>query len=388
VPVIATTFSSFGHEGDSGAIPLWSGLVTVGVSYFVFLAISYLADIYLETTEPEPNFPMVALSLAFFPKLLQGPIERAEVLLPQLRSSFRFDYAMARSGLALFLWGLFKKVVVADRLGIVVDAVYGNLHDYHGVTLVLATYCYAVQIYCDFSAYTDMALGTARLFNIHLTPNFNSPYLATSVADFWRRWHITFSRWILDYIFKPLQLAWRDWHSAGTVAALVVTFLVSGIWHGATWGFVVWGLLHGIFLSMATLYRPYQKKIYQSLGLAGRPAVRWWQIFVTFNLICLAWIFFRAASVQEGWYVIVNLLHLGNSGLGLLLNQLKKVDVAILVVALPLLALLHLYGEENVLQRVLAARLSWQRWSIYSGLVVTIILFRVDTATTFIYFQF
>jgi len=149
-----------------------------------------------------------------------------------------------------------------------------------------------------------MALGTARLFNINLTQNFNSPYLATSVADFWRRWHISFSRWILDYIFKPLQMGWRNRGQTGTAAALVVTFLVSGIWHGASWGFVIWGLLHGIYLAVSTYYRPYQKRLYKWLGVEKKPWLKWWQVFVTFNLVSLAWVFFRANGVGDALYVI------------------------------------------------------------------------------------
>ena len=282
----------------------FSLLITIGISYYVFQAISYLADIYLEIIDPEPHFGYLFLSLAFFPKLLQGPIERSGGLLPQLKKPYVFDYDMARSGLILFAWGLFKKVVVADRLALYVNTVYGDVHTYTGLPLILATYCYAFQIYYDFSGYTDMALGSARLFNINLTQNFNSPYLATSVADFWRRWHISFSRWILDYIFKPLQMSWRDWGTAGTAAALLVTFLVSGIWHGASWGFVVWGVLHGVYLAASVYYRPWQKKIHKALGIEKTKLLKIWQTVVTFNLVCFAWIFFRADSLQDAFYLV------------------------------------------------------------------------------------
>jgi len=211
-------------------------LASVGASYYIFQAISYLVDIYLETDKAEPHFGYFALYLCFFPKLLQGPIERSGALLPQLKKPFLFNYENARAGLVLFSWGLWKKLVIADRLSLLVGTAYGDVHAYSGISLVLATYCYAIQIYCDFSGYTDMARGTALLFNIDLTENFNAPYLATSVADFWRRWHISFSRWILDYIFKPLQMCWRSSGSIGTPAALLVTFVVSGLWHGAVGG--------------------------------------------------------------------------------------------------------------------------------------------------------
>lgn len=257
---------------------LSSTLISIGVSYFTFQAISYLADIYLEIEEPELHFGHFALYMAFFPKLLQGPIERAGDLLPQLKHSDTFDYHTLRSGMLLFTWGLFKKLVVADRLALYADQVYNNVYNYSGLSLIIGTYAYALQIYFDFSSYTDMARGTGRMFGINLTENFNTPYLATSISDFWRRWHISFSRWILDYIFKPLQMSWRNWGQPGTVAALIITFLISGIWHGATWGFVIWGILHGVYLAASTYYRPYQKRLYKMLGIDKSPWLKWWQV--------------------------------------------------------------------------------------------------------------
>ncbi len=259
--------------------------IAIGVSYFVFQAISYLCDIYLEIEKPEQHFGYFTLYLAFFPKLLQGPIERTGDLLPQLKSRYEFKYDNMRLGLVLFTWGLFKKVVISDRLGLFVNAVYNDVHSATPLAALLATYAYAFQIYMDFSGYTDMALGSARLFNITLTQNFDNPYLATSIADFWRRWHITFSRWILDYIFKPLQMQWRSKRNWGTAAALIITFLVSGVWHGARWGFVVWGLLHGLYLACSVFYRPGQKWLHKALSVEKTWCLKLWQIIVTFNLI-------------------------------------------------------------------------------------------------------
>jgi alginate O-acetyltransferase complex protein AlgI len=288
-------------------IPPVTPFAAIGVSYYVFQAVSYLIDVYLEIAEPERHLGYLALYLSFFPKLLQGPIERAGDLLPQLKARVAFNRDRMQSGMLLFIWGLFKKVVVADRLAPYVDAVYGNVHAFAGLPLLLATYAYAFQIYMDFSGYTDMALGSARLFNLSLTPNFNAPYLATSVADFWRRWHISFSRWILDYIFKPLQMRWRDRKNWGVAAALMATFLVSGIWHGASRKFVVWGLLHGTFLAFSVFYRPVQKKLHRALGLEKTRLLKAWQVIITFNLVCLAWVFFRAANLSDAWYVVTHL---------------------------------------------------------------------------------
>lgn len=370
-------------------------LLSIGISYVSFQALSYLADIYLEVQEPEPHAGYLALSLAFFPKLLQGPIERAGELLPQLRQPYRFDYDAMRSGMLLFTWGLFKKVVVADRLALYADHVSNHVHDYTGVPLIVGTYAYALQIYFDFAGYTDMARGTARLFGINLTQNFNSPYLATSVADFWRRWHISFSRWLLDYLFRPLQMSWRGWGRAGTALALLVTFLISGLWHGVSSGFLVWGLLHGLYLASATFYRPYQKKLQGFLGVEKSPWLTWWQIAVTFNLVSFAWVFFRNGC-RNGWYVVCNALNfLDNYAVVRDRGISSFVETQILMgmgtaefwtLMACLAAILAVRKFQTVDIRSLG---SLPRWAVYSTLVVSIVLFRLyDTKTDFIYFKF
>lgn len=360
-----------------------SAIISIGVSYFTFQAISYLADVYLEIAEPERHFGHYALCLAFFPKLLQGPIERAGDLLPQLKQPYQFDYDAMRSGMLLFAWGLFKKVVVADRLALYADQVYNNVHNYTGLSLIMGTYVYALQIYFDFAAYTDMARGTGRMFGINLTENFNSPYLARSIADFWRRWHISFSRWILDYIFKPLQMGWRDWGQTGTALALIVTFLVSGIWHGATWGFVIWGLLHGIYLAASTYYRPYQKKLYKWLGIEKSKWLNWWQMFVTFNLVSFAWVFFRANDVGDAWYVISNCFY-GTSELssGLLLSQ-GRFNLIVLAYSMAIMAI-YMYVKNRICLRVKPV---WFRWMLYITLIFSTVLFFMGN-TNFVYFRF
>lgn len=361
-------------------------IISIGVSYFTFQAISYLADIYLDIEEAEHHFGRFALYMAFFPKLLQGPIERAGDLLPQLRQPYRFDYDAMRSGMLLFTWGLFKKMIVADRLALYADQVYSNVHNYSGVSLIVGTYAYALQIYFDFSAYTDMARGTGRMFGISLTENFNSPYLASSIADFWRRWHISFSRWILDYIFKPLQMGWRDWGQAGTAAALIVTFLVSGIWHGATWGFVIWGLLHGIYLASATYYRPYQKRLHKWLGVEKSPWLKCWQVFVTFNLVCLALVFFRAPGLEAAWYVIAHSFD-GIRGLrtGLLYSQGES-GFAILLVLLSVM----LFAGNDKIMSIMNEKKTF-RWISYYILLYLVIFakwYSCDSDAKFIYFRF
>jgi alginate O-acetyltransferase complex protein AlgI len=361
-------------------------IISIGVSYFTFQAISCMVDIYLEIEEPERHFGRYALYLAFFPKLLQGPIERATYLLPQLKQQYQFDYDAMRSGMLLFAWGLFKKVVVAERLALYADRVYVDVHGYTGLALVIGTYAYALQIYFDFSAYTDMARGTGRMFGINLTENFNSPYMGTSIADFWRRWHISFSRWILDYIFKPLQMKWRNWGKAGTALALIATFLICGIWHGATWGFVIWGLLHGIYLATSTYYRPYQRKLYKWLGIEKSRWLRGWQMFVTFNLVSFAWVFFRANSFGDAWYVISNLFY-GYKGLrsGLIFFQSDR-HLFLLLTCIALLALAGICTQVSEWFKSLFNGAN--RWLFYYLFVLLVLICGLFGKAEFIYGRF
>jgi len=286
-----------------------------------------------------------------------------------------------RYGMVLFTWGLFKKVVLADRLGLYVDMVYDDVHAYQGLPLILATYAYAFQIYFDFSGYTDMALGTARLFNISLTDNFNSPYLATSIADFWRRWHITFSRWILDYIFKPLQMQWRNGKNWGTAAALLVTFLVSGIWHGARWGFVIWGVLHGAYMACSVFYRPYQKKLHKALNLEKTRTLKAWQVFVTFNLVCFAWIFFRADSLHDAFYVFQA------APMFTIANSIKNTKVLYSLFFSLIIIWLENYNKEKLFNIIINQN-TLKRWSIYYIIITVILFFGLYGKSKFIYFQF
>jgi len=289
---------------SAGPMP---ALLALGVSFYVFQAISYLADIFLERIEPESHLGRFAVFMSFYPKLLQGPIERAENLLPQLALAQPFSYVNARDGLRRFAWGFFKKVVVADRLALLVFPIFDQTQQYSGLALILGIYAYALQLYFDFSGYTDMALGIAKLFNLRLAENFNRPYLARTIGEFWKRWHISFSSWILDYIFKPLQISWRRRRRWGVAAALMVTFLLSGLWHGASWGFLAWGFLHGLYMALETVYLPLRRKLYRKLRIENSPVARAWQVFLTFNLVSFAWIFFRANNISDALYYVTHL---------------------------------------------------------------------------------
>lgn len=372
-----------------------TAFITIGVSYFTFQAISYLADIYLEITEPEHHFGRFALYMAFFPKLLQGPIERAEHLIPQLEKTYKFDYAEARFGITLIMWGVFQKIVLANMLALYADQVFNHITMYDRFALLLGVYAFALQIFFDFAGYTDVALGTGYLFGIRLTNNFNSPYLAQSVADFWRRWHISFSRWIFDYIFKPMQMEWRNLGRLGTAAALLLTFLVSGIWHGLTLGFVIWGVIHGIYLSVGSFYQPYKKRLHKWLGVETSRWFKYWQIFVTFNLVSFAWIFFRAGG-KNGWELVKKLFRFDNLNIttpdtvtrtydyvDAVLSQ-GKYNAALLVVMLMIIGCMNIYKNKVDM----FAKPFWFRWSIYFILVLGTCLFAQPGDNNFLYFRF
>ena len=271
----------------------------LGLSFFTFQSVSYIADVYTKKIATEKNPLMVALFVGFFPTIASGPIQRAPVLLPQLKEIHRFDYDNATDGMRLFAWGVFKKLVIADRIAVYVDYVYGNIPGSHGLALLLATVLYSFQIYCDFSGYSDMAIGVARYFGFDAGKNFDHPYLSQSVGEFWRRWHISLSSWLRDYVYIPL---------GGSRVALpriylnlMITFLVSGVWHGAGWTFVAWGLIHGAYQCVGRATKPLQEK------LRIPAAVR---VVITFCLVTFAWIFFRAGSMGEALGVIRGIAHI------------------------------------------------------------------------------
>ena len=388
--------------GAGGGIPINNPFVSIGVSFYVFQAISYLLDVYFEVIAPERHLGLFALYLALFAKLIQGPIERAEGILPQLHSPGPLRAIDLREGLLLFAWGLFKKVVIADRLAVFVNVVYNDIGQFAGLPLLLATYLFAAQLYLDFSGYTDMARGIARLFGINLTENFNAPYFSTSVIEFWRRWHISFSSWILDYIFKPMQLELRDWGPYGTSAALMVTFLVSGIWHGATWGFVVWGLLHGLFIVTSVFYKPWQVRFHKKFKLNGTKILKGTQIVVTFQLVCLAWVFFRAASLNEAVQVVVrSITGLPGSLIAvwrgerldhlLMLGQ-SPGEVVLVCILLTFITAAGTYkrlsSTGSELPRILVpARSPWVR-TVIAGIMFYLIAFHGAENQSFIYAQF
>ena len=275
-------------------------ILPMGISFFTFQAAGYTIDVYKRRIKPELNFFKFMLYLMFFPQLVAGPIERAENLMGQLFSRHKFNSVNISIGIKFMIMGYFKKVVIADRAAILVDTVYNSTEDFGGIAIIIATLFFTFQIYCDFSGYSDIAIGCAKTFGIDLMKNFNRPYFSVSIKDFWRNWHISLSSWLKDYVYIPMGgsrcILIRKYFN------LMVTFLLSGLWHGANWTFVLWGGLHGFYQVIGDL----KNKIFKT----DRPQfflLTFFRIIITFTLVSFAWIFFRANTISDAFYIIKNI---------------------------------------------------------------------------------
>ncbi len=277
--------------------------IPIGLSIYVFQAISYLVDVSLETIPAERHLGHFFLYLSYFPKLLQGPLERAREFLPQLKSGLRYDEGQFCSGLPLIVLGAFKKIIIADALGDVANAVFNDIPSHRGLGVLVAMYAFTLQIYFDFAGYTDIARGLSRAFGLELSSNFDAPYLAANIQEFWRRWHVTLSSWLRDYLFIPLAASLRDFGKSGVVLAALLTFLICGVWHGAGWGYFVFGLLHGIFIAVSLLTLKKRDQWITSNGL-NADVVLWWHRAVTFHLVAFAFIFFRCPTLGDSFQFI------------------------------------------------------------------------------------
>ncbi|MGE4291693.1 MAG: MBOAT family protein [Desulfovibrio sp.] len=368
--------------------PLLAMLLPVGISFYTFQVSGYVIDVYEERVPAERHPGIFALFVAFWPQLLAGPINRARLLLPQFRAERRFDAECAADGLRRMLWGLFKKVVIADNLARHVNHVFDHAGELHGLSVILAAVFYTLQIYCDFSGYTDVALGAARFMGFRLTENFDRPYFSRSVREFWQRWHISLSTWFRDYVYIPLGgsrvAPWR-WH-----LNILLTFLLSGLWHGANWTFVVWGGLHGAVLVLENVSGGFQKRLADRVFPIRERLNNAVQVGVTMTLVCLAWIFFRADSLAQALTVLGSMLPRGGAFLGG--DDPAVLGPGTLAFHAGLVALLlgvELAGRPGAVRAWLAARPVGLRWLVYSAGVWAVGLSTVfGVRQEFIYFQF
>ncbi|NNC85790.1 MAG: MBOAT family protein [Bacteroidia bacterium] len=364
-------------------------ILPIGLSFYTFQSMSYTIEVYRKKQIPEKHFGIFALYVTFFPQLVAGPIERPQNMLHQYKSEKFFDYTRVSSGLKQMLWGFFKKLVIADNLSVMVDAAYANPEEQTGLTLLLATYFFAFQIYCDFSGYTDIAIGAARVLGFKLMDNFNVPYLSSSIKEFWARWHISLSTWFRDYLYIPLggnRVKLARWQ-----LNLMITFIISGLWHGAAWTFVIWGFLHGMYLVFSIWKDKILSKLIPSLTDTKSIILKGINTLIVFHLALFAWIFFRANDVNDAFTIIHNItsINLGseisNSLSALSSGQTGRTFFKILLLALfiiidPLM--------DSITKNKIIISNSILKWLVYSAIAASIVLFGYFGEVEFIYFQF
>ena len=382
----STTESLLQGLGSSSVLPRLDVLLPVGISFYTFQTLSYSIDVYRGQRRAERHLGIFALYVSFFPQLVAGPIERSTRLLPQFRERFDFDYRRVTDGLKLMVWGFFKKLVIADRLAIYVDQVYNTPTEYAGLPLLLATFFFAYQIYCDFSGYSDIAIGASQVFGYDLMQNFRQPYFAHSVQDFWRRWHVSLSTWFRDYLYVPLggnRCSTSRWYTN-----LFIVFVISGLWHGANWTFVSWGALHGAYLVIGLATHGMRERAARAIGLASLPLLHSaLRTATTFVLVLFAWIFFRAATMHDALYIAGNLFA-PSMPVGEIYLGLGAYEFWIGVAGIVVLEAVHLVQRRVPIRETLASRPAWLRWSLYYAAVTLLILFAEPDGGKFLYFQF
>ncbi|NLI53324.1 MAG: MBOAT family protein [Clostridiales bacterium] len=369
-------------------------ILPVGISFYTFQTLSYVIDVYHGKVPAERHLGIYALYVSFFPQLVAGPIERPQNLIPQIRRERTFEFQPASDGLKWIALGLFKKVVIADSLSVYVDMVYGNLAGFHGLPFIVATVFFAFQIYCDFSGYSDIAIGSAKLLGINLMKNFDSPYLSLSLREFWTRWHISLSSWFRDYVYIPLGGNRKK--LPRHLINLMLTFLMSGLWHGANWTFVCWGALHGFYVVAETLIHKIQSRF--ASPKEKKPSQSWLssavRLVLTFTLVCFAWVFFRADSMADAFYGLSNMFEGIRSPLHYVADAATKLklDRYDLLIRLLPVGMLAVFDIANRRTNVFAAMSRWKpvfRWGVYLILIWFILFFPgTGGGSEFIYFQF
>lgn len=369
-----------------GSMPVYEFLLPVGISFYTFQTLSYTIDVYWGKKEPEKHLGIFALYVSFFPQLVAGPIERSTRLLPQFYKTYAFNYERIKNGLILMAWGFFKKVVIADRLAEYVNAVYNNPTDYGGMQDLIATFFFGSQIYCDFSGYSDIAIGSAMVLGYDLMTNFKRPYLSRSIREFWSRWHISLSTWFRDYTYIPLGgnrvVKWRWYYN------LFITFLVSGLWHGANWTFVIWGALHGAYLVLAIMTQKSRDKLAQKSGLYKIPHLNSLiNLTWTFVLVYLAWIFFRANNVNDAFLIIGNILNPQTWGGEIQLFNFVS-DFYLSFILIGVLIIIEILWEKYQLIDKLQAQSRLVKWILMVVVLLAIIILGKWDQSDFLYFQF
>lgn len=385
----ADTLNFFGTGIGLPVIVLPDVILPIGISFHTFQAMGYMIDVYTRKDTTEKNFITYALFLMYYPQLVAGPIERARNLIDQFKYEHYITYENISQGGRMMLWGMFKKVVVADNLAMFVDHVYGDVTSKGPAALWVGIIFFAFQIYCDFSGYSDIAIGAARIKGFHLMRNFDTPYYASTVTDFWRRWHISLSTWFRDYIYIPLggnRVSRPRW-----CLNQLITFSISGIWHGAAWTYVVWGVLNGIYLIAGKLTFDIREKIKKVTGYAKIPLLPGIVgTAVTFYIVCMTWIFFRAESFADAFYVLnrVTTYIPDFSRIPGAFNAIPSSRLIISIGAIVLLFVVDFFCRGSDFKTAVGKMPMPARITSYGLLLAVIVLFGAYDNKSFIYFQF
>jgi len=362
-------------------------ILPIGLSFHTFQSMSYIIEVFRGKQKPEKHFGIYALYVMYYPQLVAGPIERPQHMLWQFHEKHTFDAKRASDGLKLMAWGFFKKLVIADNLALLVNAAYKAPNSLSGLSLLVATYFFAFQIFCDFSGYTDIARGASRVMGIELMENFKRPYFAKTISEFWKRWHISLSSWFSDYVYISLGgnrcVKWR-WYSN-----LMIVFLLSGLWHGAAWTYVIWGGLNGFYLVFAIWTKGIREKISIACRIDRFPLIhKAFKVFITFNLVCFSWIFFRATSFRSALSIIKKIftdyslkINFGSVGI----TQYQVILCCLVVIFLISVQLLQ---RSKLLTEEISKKPLVLRWGIYYAGLIILIIFGVFNTSSFIYFQF
>ncbi len=383
------------HLHHENLIPHLDIILPIGLSFHTFQAMSYTIEVYRGNQKAERNFGIYSLYVMFYHQLVAGPIERPQNILHQFYEKHYFNYENVTSGLRLMAWGLFKKVVIADRLALITDPIFNEPHSYNGISLIVASLFFSFQIFCDFSGYSDIALGSARVMGFKLMTNFNRPYHSSSISEFWKRWHISLSSWFKDYLYISLggnRVSIPRWYFN-----LLFVFIISGFWHGANWTFIAWGALHGCYLVITLLTQNFRNRFVGLVGLKRFPKLHLLlQIAVTFTLTTIAWVFFRANTISDAIYIITHYTKefyfdiyklYKNHSLNLNIYVPNK-EIWLGIGFILLMETVHFIQTKISINSWIKKQPRLLRWSIYYGVIATIWIFGVFENRQFIYFQF
>lgn len=372
-------------------VPAFHIVLPIGISFYTFQTLSYTIDVYRGKLPPEKHLGIFALYVSFFPQLVAGPIERSTNLLPQFYGEHPFHWERVKQGFGLILWGFFKKLVIADRLALYVDQIFNHPGDHTGLPVLLASVFFAFQIYCDFSGYTDIAIGSAQMFGFRLMENFKRPFAAKSVRAFWQRWHISLTKWIMDYLYYPLALKARQKWQGYLVTFFV--FVIIGLWHGAAWNFIVFGAFIGACLVVSDATRGLRKSITDRLFPGSRPGLQklhsFLQTALVFGIFVIGCVFFRANSIADIATIFQHMVRNFQLSLqAVVLQEGQLYEIAIAVGAIAVMEIVQWLQEHRPDWSMLRPEPRWVRWPAFYGLLFSILMFGEFNLVPFIYFQF